>query len=781
MNKYTRTPEETRKYIDAIQGITRMYPDAFWVLCANGGTDPEKKCIRYIATHEYKKESGYSFPVNDPNRQNELAQTIQSGGCMLLRPLTVGTVFIDLDKQPDDSEHQLRQLFGEPLSVLQSRSYHIRGSRHLVYRIDDSVRENAKHLAGAWKFPKDAKRRGELMLNTTAIYMHRNNPIILLRALSLPTDLTKTLSAEDLQSIRMAKFITSSSPDKIEKRPKEWFQKEFNKCLQIIRKAEEGEIHDTIRLQGWRITCLRNVISKDAMLESMSKALAWHHDQQGVQSRIHKVINEGIQQTTAIEVQDQEQQRNPNELVNQLYQQFGTRFFCYSTELWDVRNEEVVQKVTKEMLKDTIKYEFPTELPAKSLVVDKFFGKISADNRVANIVYLPFQKRFIKHFGALTPLLNASTARLPFLNLDNSPIKADPYDFENTEYYEWMKVAFGDAFPCFIEWLTRAYCSAWRKEPHKVWNRYTAIIGEATTGKTLLANILAHLFGQTQPADVTDYMMGRTEFNNELSNFFRLIDDPEQADTKSRNTLADRILRFTSGGSTTVNFKYGHKVEQSIPGIFMAIANPARKDRIMPSSDDDFLERVNLIKLNPEVKTLFNLDRNFANRAFEAIQSAPAFLINQWEALSDDAKYQRFGALQWLDEDLHLATMEEDNIPEIEEFIELVTQEAELPDTTGTGKFEEFQFINPDTKEEITAKRIAIQDIQDLLSDDAGNVPDQFPRRKNGKPYSKTGLKKWMAKACARKRFHRWIYAERDLKGDNSSLSTNRNLYLVWQ
>lgn len=104
--------------------------------------------------------------------------------------------------QSDKGDHKepekgIRKLFDEPLCVLPSQSFHIRGSQYIVYPVDDSLKKGSLE----WVC-KGKEKRGELLFEATAAYLPFNNSKILLTALEMwKTGKIKIFFKADIEQI----------------------------------------------------------------------------------------------------------------------------------------------------------------------------------------------------------------------------------------------------------------------------------------------------------------------------------------------------------------------------------------------------------------------------------------------------------------------------------------------------------------------------------------------------------------------------------------------------
>lgn len=799
-------PDTNKQHLHGLDGV----------LCYDAGEmDGIKRGFKPIcgykdAPAENKKDERASIT------QQVKEKTIKEGGSLLLAIGKSGFVAVDVDTANPEVKKRIITFFverwGMPFAVLPSRSFKSKKSFHMLWK-------TAKDMDGMRKIGKLIIGKGcraEVFTSEwPGIYLPWANPTIIASAIQA-NEPTKTIDRAVFEKTIAECGVTKKESNKTasEKEsttdPIQKANAKVNQCLESIKKTKEGDRNQSLFFQTCEAFRKLKGSMPDAVFEEMfvnagkQCGLPESETTATVRSAMANARKDVAKNSSKEKPKDTPQ--STNELTEKLWEEEGECYRTHSTDYWHIfKSNQIVCKVTVGQIKKNILEKYETMFKSieeeniqrkseKEMIIgtaeaiSTFCCRVQGRNKVSEIVNIPYRKRLITEFeDGDVPSLNISTIRLPFLNEDGTLKYPDPYAFTETEYYEWMKVALDDALPCFLEWIARAYMSAFNKTPHKTWNRYMAIVGNAGIGKTLLGAILARLFGQKQPADVTDYMLGKTKFNDEIANFFRLIDDPEESDSKSKTSLTDKIIRFTAGGTATIENKYGNKVEQSINGIFLALANQSRQHRILPATDDDSFQRVNLIKLNSdEVKEHFQMDKDFANQAFnQALPLMPAFLVNHWNNLSIESKDSRFGKIQWLDESLKIASEEEDNLPEIEDFIEEIISKAETPDQSGAGTFETFEWEHPYTKQKETFKRIALKDIRNLLTDTDGNLPEGFPRRRNGNPYTKNGLKKWMDKAVRRKKLNRWIDRQRPIigqgYGSGAKQCNTKQDYLIWQ
>lgn len=189
-----------------------------------------------------------------------------------------------------------------------------------------------------------------------------------------------------------------------------------------------------------------------------------------------------------------------------------------------------------------------------------------------------------------------------------------------------------------------------------------ALCGPKNAGKSLFGDILKVLFGGRVSHPYT-YMIGRTQFNNDLiSNELLVIDDAaESTDYRSRRHFGAEIKKMTVTQDQRCERKFADAIMlKPLRRLIILLNDDPERMQVLPALDDDINDKIILLKVATAPMPMPTRTPSEYAAFWSALQSElPMFVhfLQQW-TIDPELQSDRFGVREYHDYTLAVALQE---------------------------------------------------------------------------------------------------------------------------
>ena len=270
--------------------------------------------------------------------------------------------------------------------------------------------------------------------------------------------------------------------------------------------------------------------------------------------------------------------------------------------------------------------------------VDRTLLRIQSENNVAYAAPLAGYSAGPKREGGQLILITRSPA----------PVQPVPGDWSTLQ--RLVRGMFGDdQLPYFYGWTKLAMDSFFHQKYAQA--QILAIAGPPNSGKTVLASLLAEMFGG-RIAKPYSYMTGATDFNADLfgAELLLIDDEAESIDIRSRRHFASEIKQF----AVTPDHRCHGKNQQAlilrpIRRVVVLLNDDPERLQVLPPLDHDVADKIILLKASRHPMPM-PTETNEAREAFmiKLKSELPAFVhyLTQYQ-IPENCRDGRYGIMSF--------------------------------------------------------------------------------------------------------------------------------------